>query len=338
MEVLITGGNGLLGRHVVSALQERGDSVRVLVLPTEDAAALEERDVPVHRGDIRRPETLAAAMSGVDAVLHLAGMMGVWRPLSEYHAVNVTGTENVCRAALAEDARVVHVSSWTVYGMALDEPAREDFPLEPFQEPYAITKAAGDEVVQRMIAQDGLAAVIIRPGTFFGPGDQLHFARMADRLRAGKGVIVGRGDNALPFVYVTDVVQGLLLALNSERAPGQAYNITNDRPLTQQQLLHAIACEIGASPPRVHVPYHALYAAGHAAERLARLTRTQRRPVVTRLGVKLFGTDNRHAVDKARRELGYRPWVALREGVHLASTWYRTPRRPAAPHVPAVRR
>ena len=331
MDILITGGNGLLGRHLVEELQERGDSVRVLVLPDEDASWLAQRGVEVHRGDIRRPETLTPPMSGVDAVMHLAGMMGVWRPIGDYEAVNVTGTENVCRAALAQGARVIHVSSWTVYGMALDRPAREDFPLRPFPEPYAITKAAGDRVVQRMIAEQDLPAVIIRPGTFFGPGDRLHFARMADRLRDGKGVIVGSGDNALPFVYVTDVVRGLLLALDRERALGQAYNITNDRPLTQRQLLHAIAHEIGVSPPRLHIPHPALYAGGYAAERVAAITRSRRQPVVTRLGVKLFGTDNRHAIDKARRELGYRPWVALREGVHLAADWYGAPPESATP-------
>jgi nucleoside-diphosphate-sugar epimerase len=334
MEVLITGGNGLLGRHAASALQERGDSVRVLALPGEDASPMEEHGVPVHRGDIREPDTLIDAISGVDAVLHLAGMMGVWRPLADYHAVNVTGTENVCRAALAHGARVVHVSSWTVYGMGLGAPAREDFPLTPFREPYAITKAVGDLTVQRMIAEDGLPAVIVRPGTFFGPGDRLHFGRMADRLRAGKGVIVGAGDNVLPFVYVTDVVHGLLLALDEERALGQAYNITTDRPLTQEQLLRAIAQEIGVSSPRVHAPYGALYAAGYVAERVAKLTRSQRQPVVTRLGVKLFGTDNRHAIDKARRELGFTPRVGLEEGVQLAARWYRAQDRPVP--IPAM--
>jgi nucleoside-diphosphate-sugar epimerase len=322
MEVLITGGNGLLGRHAVSALQERGDNVRVLALAGEDASALEERGVPIQRGDIRSPDTLTEAMCGVDAVLHLAGLMGVWRPLAEYEAVNVTGTENVCRAALVAGARVVHVSSWTVYGMDLGAPAREDAPLEPFREPYALTKAAGDMAVQRMIREEGVPATIIRPGTFFGPGDRLHFGRIADRLRAGKGVIVGRGDNALPFVYVTDVVQGLLLALDNELAVGQAYNITHDRPLTQEQLLRAIAREVGASPPRAHVPYRPLYAAGYVAERLAALRRSERQPVVTRLGVKLFGTDNRHAIGKARHELGYAPRMDLDEGVRLAARWY----------------
>jgi nucleoside-diphosphate-sugar epimerase len=338
VEVLITGGNGLLGRHVVSALQERGDSVRILALPDEDASLLEERGVPVHRGDIRRAETLRAAMSDVDAVVHLAGMMGVWRPIADYHAVNVSGTENVCRAALAEAARVVHVSSWTVYGMNLGAPAHEDFPLTPFREPYAVTKAAGDKAVQRMIAEDGLPAVTVRPGTFFGPGDQLHFGRMADRLRAGKGVIVGRGDNALPFVYVTDVVQGLLLALDSERALGQAYNITTDRPLTQAQMLRAIADEVGASPPHRHIPYHPLYGAGWVAERVAQITRSKHQPIVTRLGVKLFGTDNRHSIDKARRELGFEPRVELAEGVRMAANWYRGQKQAAPAAEMAVAR
>jgi nucleoside-diphosphate-sugar epimerase len=346
--MLITGANGLLGRHLVSALRDRGDSVRVLVRPDEESSWLEERGVAVHRGDIRRPETLTTPMSGVQAVLHLADMMGVARPIEDYRAVNVTGTENVCRAALAGGARVVHVSSWTVYGMALGKPAREDFPLAPLREPYSITKAEGDVAVRRMMREDKLRAVIVRPGTFFGPGDHFHFGWIADRLRAGRGVIVGSGDNALPFVYVTDVVEGLLLALDHEHAIGQAYNITSDRPVTQKQFLHAIAREIGARPPRFHIPYPALYAAGSAAERLALLRRSKRQPVVTRLGVKLFGTDNRHAIDKARRELGFMPWVNLYEGVRLAATWYleqdelaasgpRSARRPDG-HEPARRR
>jgi len=324
MDVLITGGNGLLGHHLVAALQDRGDSVRVLALPEEDTGWLRERGVMVYRGDVRLPDTLTSPMIGVAAVFHLAGVMGVWRPLQDYRAVNVTGTRNVCMAAVAEGVgRLVHVSSWTVYGMDLGRPAREDFLLRPFPEPYAITKAEGDLAVQQMIADDHLPAVIIRPGTFFGPGDRLHYGRMADRLRARRGVIVGRGDNALPFVYVTDVVQGLLLAVDHDHAVGQAYNISNDRPLTQQQLLDAIARDIGASPPAIHIPYRVLYAVASAAERLASLTGSQRQPILTRLGVMLFGTDNQHAIGKAQRELGYSPQVPVREGLRLTAAWYR---------------
>jgi nucleoside-diphosphate-sugar epimerase len=325
VEILVTGGGGLLGHHLVQALLDRGDRVRVLALPGEDMSWFDERGVEVHRGDICRRETLATPMDGADAVLHLAGMIGVWRPLEDYLAVNATGTENVCRAAVAQAVtRIVHVSSWTVYGMDQGEPCREDRPLAPFSEPYAISKAEGDRLVQRMIAEEGLPAVIIRPGTFFGPGDRLHFARIADRLRAGRSIIIGRGDNALPLVYVTDIVQGLLLGLDHENALGQAFNITNDAPLTQQEFLRAIAAEIGAKAPRLHVPYRALYAAGYAFERLSAITRSQRQPLLTRLGVNVFGTSNRHAIDKARKELGYVPQVSLHEGVRLTGSWYRT--------------
>jgi nucleoside-diphosphate-sugar epimerase len=335
MKVLVTGGNGFMGRHLVEALRQRGDDVRVLALPDEDASWLEARGIAVHRGDVRLPETLVEPMRTVEGVFHLAAMMDIWRPLEDYRAVNVTGAMNVCRAALAAGVRrLVHMSSSSAYGMALGEPVREDFPLEPFQDPYPITKAEGDRAVQRMIVDDRLPAVIVRPDQIFGPGDDLHFGQMADRLAGGKGVVVGSGRNAVPFVYVTDAVQGLLLALDHERALGQAYNITSNSPLTQHELLEAIAREVGARPPRLHIPFRVLYAAGFVAERLSTVTRSRRRPPITRLGVMFFGTDNRYAIDKARRELGYAPRVALREGIRLAGAWYRD--RDA--HRPAARR
>src|SRR5581483_5983159 len=143
---------------------------------------LEQRGIAVYRGDIREPRALAASMERIDAVVHLAAMMDVWRPLADYQAVNVTGTANVCRAALAAGARrVVHMSSSSVYGVGLGRPADETFPLAPFPDPYPVTKAGGDMVVQRMIAKRGLPAVILRPDQIFGPGDHLHFGRMADR-------------------------------------------------------------------------------------------------------------------------------------------------------------
>jgi len=323
MNVLVTGGAGLLGRHLVAALVDRGDHVRVLALPGEDVWWLEERGVRIDRGDIRHPETLVAPMRDAEGVFHLAGMIGQWRPMDDYVAVNVTGTEHVCRAALTAGVRrLVAVSSWTVYGIDQGRACREDDPITPFPEPYALTKAAGDRLVQRMIAEEGLPATIIRPGTFFGPGDGLHFGRFADRLRARRAPIIGRGDNALPLAYVTDVVQGLLLGFDRDEALGEAFNITNDAPLTQEEFFSAIAAEVGAPPPGPHVPYLPLYAAGAAAERIATALHSRRQPPLTRLGVKLFGTSNRHAIGKARDRLGFAPEVPLREGVRLAAAAY----------------
>jgi nucleoside-diphosphate-sugar epimerase len=323
IETLVTGATGFLGVHLLAALSARGYAVRALVLSAEDATSLEREHVAIYRGDVRHPETLIDPMRGVDTVFHLAAVHGLWRPKQDYYSINVAGTEHVCRAALATGVcRLIHVSSWAVYGMGLGRPVDESFPLRPISDSYAITKAKADELVQRFIAQDHLPGVIVRPGTVFGPGDWVNFGRMADRLKAGRAVIIGSGGNAIPFVYVTDIVEGLLLAASQERAVGQVYNVANDRPLTQEQFWRALAEEIGAKPPRLRVPYHALYGLAAIAERAASSDDPRRQPLVTRLGVKLFGTDNRIVVDKARRELGYEPRVSLREGVRLAANWY----------------
>lgn len=337
MEILITGGNGFLGRNLILALRERGDNVRVLALPAEDASWLEKYDVPVFRGDIRNPDELTAPMRGVDGVFHLAAMIGAWRPMQDYYAVNVTGTENVCRAALASGVRrIVHISSAMVYNMAIGRPVTEDDPLAPLDEPYCLTKAQGDRIVQRMIAEDRLPAVIIRPGTLFGPGDHLNFGRLADRVRARKAIIIGSGHNAVPFVYVADMVQGLLLAMDHEGAVGQAYNIGSDQLLSQRALYASIAQEIGVAPPRIHVPYHMLYAAAYAAERIAAFSGSRIPPFVTRHGVKLYGADNRLSIERARRELGYTPQVPLREGLQAATAWYMHQEPMAPENLPTV--
>lgn len=321
--ILVTGGNGFVGRHLVTALAARGDRVWVLALPGEDARWLERRGVTVYRGDITKPDSLTAPVEGADGVFHLAAMQDVWRPIEVYRAVNVGGTKNVAHAALVAGARrFVQMSSSSVYGMGHGRPVDETFPLTPFRDPYPVTKAEADQAVQQMIKQDGLPGVIIRPDQIFGPGDILHFAAMAGRMLGGRGFLVGKGDNRMPFVYVDDVVRGLLLALDHDAAPGNAYNISSDSPFTQRQMLTAIAEDTGGSVPSRSLPYRALYAAGYLGERLAGTLPSLSRPPVTRLGVAFFGTDNQYAIDKARAGLGYRPEVALRDGVRIAAEWY----------------
>jgi 2-alkyl-3-oxoalkanoate reductase len=323
MRILVTGATGFLASHLIPALQRSGHAVRALVMPSADSTWLKDADVEIHTGDVRLPETLRAPMHQIDAVFHLAAAIGVRRPLREYHAVNVTGTENVCRTALAASVkRLVHVSTTSVYEQGLGVPVGENFPLAPLPDPYPVTKAAGDTLVQRMIAGAHLPASIVRTSTIYGPGDHLNFGRIADRLVTRRSIVIGSGRNRVPFVNVDDVVQGLLLVLEHERAEGQVYNVTDDRCPTQEELLHVIADELDAEMPRIHVPYGLLYSAAFLAERLAQVTHTPR-AMVTRFGVALYGADNRVAIDKARKDLGYEPRVPLRDGVRVAAARYR---------------
>lgn len=321
MKVLVTGATGLLGGHLVQELLQRGEQIRALVLPVENAEKLRAQGVEVVQGDVTVASTLVPAVQDIAIIFHLAGMMGVDRSLADYRLVNVSGSENLYRAAQeAGVRRFVHTSSHTVYGLGHGRFLTEKDALRPDPDPYSITKAEGDRMMRRLMLNSSIETVILRPGTFFGPGDRLHFGRMAQRMKNGKGVIIGRGDNALPFCYVTDVVQGFLLAAYHEKAPGNVYNISNDRPLTQQEIFNAIADDTGGKRPARHLPYLPVYYGGIVAEKIALITHT--RPLVTRLGAMMFGTDNRHSVEKARSELGYEPRVDIREGIRLAAAWF----------------
>jgi nucleoside-diphosphate-sugar epimerase len=321
MKVLITGATGLLGGHLLQELQQLGEQIRALVLPTENAEKLLAQGVEVVRGDITDADTLAPAVKDIELVFHLAGMMGVNRPLAEYRLVNVAGSENLYRAAQAAGVRrFVHTSSHTVYGLGHARFLSEGDALRPDPDPYSISKAEGDRLMRRLMHNSPVETVIIRPGTFFGPGDRLHFGRIAQRMKHGKGVIIGRGNNALPFCYVTDVAQGFLLAAYHKNAPSNVYNISHDRPLTQRELFNAVADAVNGKRPTRHLPYLPLYYGSMVAEKMARITHTN--PIVTRLGVMMFGSDNKHSVEKARRELGYEPKIDLEEGIRRAATWF----------------
>jgi nucleoside-diphosphate-sugar epimerase len=322
MRVLVTGATGLLGGHLIKELQQRREQIRALVLPLENVDKLIAQGVEVVQGDITDAKTLGPAVKDIEIIFHLAGMMGVWRPLADYRLVNVTGSANLYQAAQqAGVRRYVHTSSHTVYGLGHGRWLTEHDALRPDPDPYSLTKAEGDRLMRRLMLTSPVETVLLRPGTFFGPGDRLHFGRMAQKMKAGKGVIVGRGDNALPFCYVTDVVQGFLLAAYHEQAPGNVYNITNDHPLTQQEMFDTIADAVGGKHPTRHLPYWPIYFGSIVAEKVvARLTHT--RPLVTQLGAMMFGTDNRHSIEKARCELGYEPKVDLRDGIQLAAEWF----------------
>ena len=163
MEILITGGNGFLGRHLIQALQKRGDSVRALSSPTGDTTWLKQNGTTIFRGDICKQDTLTEPMRGVDAVVHLVAETRKWGPMPSSYAVNVTGTEHVCQAAIAAGVRrMVHISTFTIYNMMVGRPVTEDDPLQPLDEPYSWTKAQGDRLVQRMIREKHLPAVIIQ--------------------------------------------------------------------------------------------------------------------------------------------------------------------------------
>src|SRR6266516_6132613 len=271
MKVLVTGAAGFLGGHLVDMLLERGDEIRAMVRPGEDASHLRSlKGVEVVHGDLTDVESLKRAVQGVQHAYNVAAKTGPWGPEDVYRAINVQGLADLVHASMdAGVQRIVHTSSITVYGHHLQGIVTEDDPFSAEDNPYSRTKIAGEKLIANLVRDNGAPVVIVRPAWIYGPRDTASFGRFVALVESGKGFIIGSGQNIVPVVYVRDVAQGLIKAgVAGDEVIGRAYTIADDRRVTQAQYLNTIADYLEAPPVSRKLPYFALYSAGRTPELL----------------------------------------------------------------------
>jgi nucleoside-diphosphate-sugar epimerase len=327
VKVVVTGAAGFLGSHVVDMLVERGDEVRAMVLPAEDASRL--RGLPgveVVQGDLTDAESLKRAVQGVERVYNVAAKTGPWGLEEVYRAINVQGLANLIHASLeAGVKRIVHTSSITVYGHHLHGIVTEEHPYHAEDNPYSRTKIAGEKLIANLVKDHHAPVVIVRPGWIYGPRDTASFGRFVALVESGKGFLIGSGKNIVPVVYVRDVAQGLIKAGEAgDEVIGRAYTLADDRRVTQAEYLNTIADKLHVPHLSRHYPYMALYSAGRVAELLwtALGRRKAAPPPVTTYGITLLGGDQQFSIDRARRELGYEPAYDIQRGLEEGVRWY----------------
>ncbi len=329
MKVLVTGAAGFLGGHLVDMLVERGDEVRAMVRPVENASYLRTLSgVEVVNGDLTSAASLKRAVKGVERVYNVGARTGPWGPESAYRAINVYGLSDLIYAAMdAGVQRIVHTSSITVYGHFLHGIVTEDHPYHAEDNPYSRTKIEGEKLVTDLVEGQGAPIVIVRPAWIYGPRDTASFAKYVSRVESGKFFFVGSGENIVPTVYVRDVAQGLIKAGDAgNEVIGQAYTLANDECVTQAAYLNTIADALGVAHVSLKVPFSALYTAGRSAELVwqAMGRRDAAPPPLTTYGITLQGGDQQFSIDKARRELGYAPQFDIQRGVAEGVKWYRS--------------
>lgn len=319
MAVLVTGATGKVGLHLVKKLVEDGEEVYALVKDKSKAGLL-HKDVNLKFGRITDFTSVQNAVKGIDVVYHLAALVLGYSMANkeELNKVNVNGTELLLKACAEERIKhFVYASSIAVYGDKPAElPVKETTECRPTTE-YGKTKLMGEQLVGRY-AHD-FTSSSLRISIVYGHGFERAYFPLLELLERGKMQILGSGENRLPFVHVSDVVEGLILS-SKIRHRNAVYNIAEQESATQKKVFSLAARELGVSEPK-----------GRMTPWLAKLlirannfwgSLRGKKPKILPEYIDQLTSDRFFDISKARKELGYEPKVGIEEGIKEVVSYY----------------
>jgi nucleoside-diphosphate-sugar epimerase len=322
MRVLVTGGAGFTGSHVVRRYLARGHAVRMLDNqkgPFFDE--LRDAGAELQLGSVDDPQAVRKAVEGIELVLHVAAAFRqINVPNSLYRSVNVDGTRLVAEESLrAGVRRVVYCSTEGVHGHVAEPPGDENAPIAP-QDYYQQTKWEG-EVAFREVMAHGLGGSILRPTGIYGPGDPARFLMLFRMAKRGHFFIVGDGHAHYHPVYIDNLVDAFELAAEKPEALGETFLIADDRHLSWNELVPLVAAAVGLEVKIHYLPLRPVWLAAAACEAIC--WPLGLKPPLFRRRAEMFSHMRAFDISKARQVLGYEPKVPLEEGLARTCAWYR---------------
>ncbi|NTV89087.1 MAG: NAD-dependent epimerase/dehydratase family protein [Clostridiales bacterium] len=312
-KVLVTGASGFLAKHLINELINKNYIVRTLsrkkVIPFENNENME-----VFYGDIRNQACVEKAVAGVDIIYHCASITtnkGLWRNFEE---TNIAATKNLLEAAKKFAVkRFVYVSSVAVYGV--DNGKRktvitesheyaEDLPRYSY---YAKSKIEAERLVFDYHKTAGLPTVVIRPGIIFGPGGK--------NISNKKRFVFGASNKVLPYIYVKNVVDALVLAGSKDIAVGQAYNVVDDEQITQGEFRRKIINVTDTKKISIFVPQFVMFAVACLLDLITIIMKNNSSPPFSIFHYKSLVRNMVYSNEKIKTELSWSPSISLDQGI-----------------------
>jgi nucleoside-diphosphate-sugar epimerase len=318
--VLVTGANGFVGSHICEALAATGFSVRALVRKTSDLTNLKGIDVNLFYGELSDPDSLAAAISGVDIVINNAGITKTIHP-DDFQRINCGGTENMLRAVKGHNSdlgRFIHISSTAAVGPAPSlAPIGEDYPPNPLTV-YGRSKLNAERAV--LSNKDVFPVIILRPCAVYGPRDKEMFSLFKSvkmRIRPA----FGNGKNYINFTYVKDLAQAVVKSIKCSLPSGTIFFVAEKKWYSYTEAGTIISEALGKKAIDLHIPSPIVSAAGWVSERIAQwrqkavvFTEDKAREMLQRYW--LFD------ISKIERDIGFIS-TEFRVGVRETIAWYK---------------
>ncbi len=318
MRILVTGGGGFLGRHVVERLLARGYEVRAIGRsPQPD---LQAKGVEFRCGDLTDEKALHSACSGMDAVFHIAAKAGIWGHWESFYLPNVIGSRNIVAACKANGiGRLVYTSTSSVVfnGRAISG-LDETMPYgRHWLCHYAHTKAIAEK--ETLAANDeNLKIIALRPHLVFGPGDPHLLPRILESAIAGRLTMIGKGKAVVDVSYVGNVADAHLDALDAlvqRETAGKAYFISQGEPVELWSWINRVLEALGYAPICRKVPLSVAYSMGLFFEIIWTLLQRAGDPSMTRFVAVELAKNHFFNISAARNDLGYVPRVCMEEAL-----------------------
>jgi nucleoside-diphosphate-sugar epimerase len=306
---LVTGATGFIGSHLVRRLVATGRRVRVLCRPpSEGKLPRKLRDrIDVSLGDLTDEKSLERATRGVACVYHAAGEVSDWGPPSRFDAVNVRGTRSLLEASRRAGARrLVHMSSFVVFGVPSPPSLDDDSPYGRGRDSYTRTKIEGETSALAFHRETGFPVTVLRPTVVYGAGGTWLEEPMR-MMRRGMFFLIGGGRGTCHPCYIENLLDAVALAAEHPHAVGRGWLVSDDDPISFREYFAAVSSLASAPEVGRSIPTFAARAVASCLEAGARVLGTRRRPLLTQTAVDLVTSESRLSIRRIRDELGFVP-------------------------------
>jgi len=322
MRVLVTGGTGFTGKALVKRLIDEGHEV--VALDYKEGLKTEELrgwGAKVVIGSVTDREIVEQCMAGVEVVHHLAAAFRELDvPNTYYREINVEGTKNVLEVARAHKVKkFIYCSTCGVHGNIDDPPGGEDAPIQP-ADYYQQTKYEAEPIVNEY-NQNGMKTVILRPAAIYGPGDPERFFMIFKRVARGSFPMCGNGKTYYHPLYIDNLVDAFMLAMEDGKGEGGTYLIADEEYVEIKEIVKKTGEALNIDVKIKYYPIIPLIIVGHIFEKVCKPFRIT--PPIFPRRVDWYRQNRAFKIDKAKKDLGYKPKVGLDEGLKRTGQWYK---------------
>ncbi|QZY54023.1 NAD-dependent epimerase/dehydratase family protein [Crassaminicella profunda] len=324
MNVLVTGGTGFLGERLAMRLISMGYGVTVVGRNKIKGKELEKLGINFIPLDLADQEKTIAVCKNQSYIFHCAALSSPWGRYKDFYASNVLSTKNLIMGIKKWNVkRLVHVSTPSIYFDYTDRlniPENSPLPKDSVNF-YAQTKLMAEKEIDKAY-KDGLEVISIRPRALFGPGDTTILPRLIRANNKRFIPLINEGKAVVDVTYVENVVDALLLCMDSdENTLGQKYNITNGEPMMLIELLQKLFDKLNVALRGKNISFEKAYRFAGILEFISKYLLLGKEPTLTQYSVGVLAKSQTLDIQKARKELRYKPRISIDEGLEYFVDW-----------------